>query len=161
MYRDSIQEILGPKTISAVTQGNRVECYIVHEERRGSLLVELMRGPVLTVQQIEVLRSLILDARSHFFAVKRCLPVANIRFDFLDAAERLELIVGFSCRDWEFRCGDERKGSFFDPVQDRLLILVKNLFPDYASPNRRYLWRQGAISELLTRRENEKSEGDR
>jgi hypothetical protein len=52
------------------------------------------------------------------------------------------------CAGWIVTGPRGRWGGFFDPVQDQIWSMVKALFPEYASPSRRSMWRSGVIAEL-------------
>lgn len=89
------------------------------------------QGPALTAAQLDEFRRVALDAASYDFArAKGCefQPGVALR---LHAGDRsLDVLLCFSCDEWEFWLGDARVIEDFDPVRPALVTLARALFPD-------------------------------
>ena len=62
-----------------------------------------------------------------------------------------DLMIDLHNPGWDFYCGYERY-SDWNWVGDELVSLAKSLFPEYASPNRKSVWRKSVIKELIIQR---------
>jgi hypothetical protein len=57
-------------------------------------------------------------------------------------------VVIDSCEGWAVLGRSERCGGFFDPVADEVRMLLKSIFPELASRERRSLWKAGSLKQL-------------
>lgn len=146
MYLESIEAILKPSTIDAIRASAAATCEVLDPDSVAS--VALTPAREMAAERCSTLKGLLLDPRSWFFARKRCLPRKTALFRLHGEGGKVRIEVGFSCVGWIVSGPAERRGGFFDPVEDQVRDLLKATFPEFASPGRRSMWRTGAIAEL-------------
>jgi hypothetical protein len=73
--------------------------------------------------------------------------VPNFAFRIWRGTRVVDVLIDLHNPGWEFHCGPEchRNWSW---VGDEMISLAKELFPRFASPNARAVWRKGAIKGL-------------
>lgn len=152
-----LEQLLKPQTIAALRTATGGTCELLDPD--SSLPRAAITSPrEVAPERVKQLAALLLDPASWFLAVKRCLPkpTALVR---LNSSLNRELRIEFSvpCSSWSLTTNDEHSGGFYDPVRDEIEDTLKATFPEYASPQRRSMWRAGAIAELKAR---DSSEGD-
>ncbi|GAA4427825.1 hypothetical protein GCM10023155_17650 [Bremerella cremea] len=91
----------------------------------------------MSSNQLQLLRNLLLAPDSYCFAQKRCIPCPTVSFRLENGTAHLDVSLGFSCTGWIVQSPYERRGSFFDPVREDMLALVKQLFIKFASRDKR------------------------
>ncbi len=148
MLHATIESILKASTIDAIRASANVTCEVLDPDASFARSVALTPARKLTPEQASEFKGLLLDPRSWFFAVKRCLPRENALFRLQGDDHEVSVAVGMSCLGWTVTCPAERRGGFFDPIQDQMRELLKSIFPEFASPSRRSLWRSGLIAQL-------------
>jgi hypothetical protein len=159
MVHSSIDSILDASTIDAIRASSTATCEILDPEVEEHRPVSLAPARELTPEQLSELKRLLLDPQSWFFAKKRCLPRAAALFRLQSEDCLVTVTIDRPCVGWIVNGPRGRWGGFFDPVQDQIWTMVKGLFPEYASPSRRSMWRSGAIAELRAARETGEGRG--
>src|SRR5205085_1649508 len=105
----------------------------------GPRTVALTPGRELTTEQLDELKRMLLDPESWFFAKKRCMPRAAVEFRLTSEHGNVSIFVEWNCSGWIVTAPRQEVGGFFDPIQSELGALLKTIFVDYASPNRKSL----------------------
>ena len=141
--------IYKPETVALIESVKSGSVHLIGQPNGSVKSISLTEPRDLTPEQLVLLRDLLLDADSYFFARKRCIPKPTARFRLNGDDGYVTITAGFACSGWIIQSPHDRTGSFFDPVRDSVLGLVKQLFPEYASPNRRSVWRAGAMKSLI------------
>jgi hypothetical protein len=147
MNHDTIDGILKPATIEAIRKSSTATCEMLDPEGKPfALLVPARR---LAKARFVQLKELLLDPASWFFCVKRCLPRQSVLFRLKCSTEKeVTVLVDFPCAGWIVTGPDYRGGGFFDPVEAEVREIIKGTFSEFASPNRRSLWKAGRIAQL-------------
>jgi hypothetical protein len=148
MVHSSIDSILDASTIDAIRASSTATCEILDPEAASPHPVGLTPARQLTSVQLSELKGLLLDPQSWFFAKKRCLPRETALFRLQSDECYVMVLIDRPCVGWIVTGPRGRRGGFFDPVQNQIWDMVKGLFPEYASPSRRSMWRSGVIAEL-------------
>ncbi len=159
MVHASIDSILDASTIDAIRASAPATCEILDPESELHRPVPLAPARELTSEQLSQLKRLLLNPQSWFFANKRCLPHSVALFRLQSDACYVTVTIDRPCVGWIVNGPHGRWGGFFDPVQDQIWAMVKDLFPEYASPSRRSMWRAGAIAELRAAAESGEGRG--
>lgn len=146
MFHDSIDAILTPSTINAIRASATATCEVLDPDSAAP--VALTPARQLSAEGCSMLKSLLLDPDSWFFAKKRCLPRKTALFRLHGERGSVSVEVGFSCVGWLVSGPTECRGGFFDPVAEQVRGLLKETFPEFASPGRRSMWRASTIAEL-------------
>ena len=157
-----VKNWLKSKTLWVVTDPNYIESYIIYPKRYSkrcgiSGYTILAKGPLLQAEQITALQKLILDPKSYYNGwpiYRRLPPVPGFAFRIFRDDQHVDLMVDLHNPGWEFICDDEFYGDW-NWVGTEITGIAKSLFPEYASPNPRYIWRKGAIKNLLTQSKKE------
>lgn len=156
MLPTSIYAVLEPSTIEVIKYLDAGECELVDPDSAAARPVALTESRQLASEHIAHLAVLLLDLKSWDFARKRCPPRPDALFRLNGSKGLVTVLLGFTCDDWIITGpAAERKRGFFDPVQDQVREFLKSVFPEYASPQIRSLWRSGVIAELRRQREAE------
>jgi hypothetical protein len=148
MFHHTIEAILKPSTIDAIRGSTTITCEVLDPEPRSAAPVALTPARKVAPAGCSMLKDLLLDPGSWFFAKKRCLPRQTALFRLYGERGNVSVIVGFSCVGWIVAGPAERRGGFFDPVAGQVRDLLKSTFPEFASPGRHSMWRAGLIVEL-------------
>src|SRR5690348_15319429 len=130
MFRDSIEQLLKPSTIEAIRASTTITCEVLDPGSIDAVALTPER-PVLA-EGCSLLKSLLLDPHSWFFAVKRCLPRNTAMFRLYGDGTCVRVQID-SCVGWILSGPSERRGGFFDPVADQVRELLKATFPELAS----------------------------
>lgn len=140
--------ILDSLTIELLRASSTATCEILDPQASSGTSVPLVPGRELSSKQLSELKRLLLDPQSWYFAKKRCFPreTALLRLQSGDCS--VTVSIDRPCAGWIVTGPRGHWGGFFDPVQDQVWAMIKELFPEYASPSRRSMWRAGAIAEL-------------
>ena len=146
MFHETIEAILKPSTIDAIRATTTATCEVLDPDSVAPLALTPAREAA--PGGCSTLKGLLLDPRSWYFAKKRCLPRRTARFRLHGERGSVSVVVGFSCVGWIVTGPAERRGGFFDPVAGQVRELLKTIFPEFASPGRRSMWRAGIIAEL-------------
>jgi hypothetical protein len=146
MFLATIESILNASTIAAIRATASGSCEVLDPDDCSK--VALAPARKLIPEQVSEVRDLLLDPGSWFFAKKRCMPRNTALFRLQNGSGEVRLSVGMSCLDWIVTSGSERRGGFFDPVQNRMRGLLKAIFPEFASPSARSMWKAGTIAQL-------------
>jgi hypothetical protein len=136
-----LARFLGTDRLAVLANATRAESFRVEPIQPAAPPAEAFRGypvqrqgPDLTAAQLDAFRRLALDVDHYRFEVaKACefMPGVGLR---LHAGDRtLDVLLCFSCDEWEFWLGDQRVIEDFDPARAALLRLVQALFPDDAA----------------------------
>ena len=144
-----LDRIYKPETVSLIESVSAGSVHLIGQTNGSVKSIALTERRDLTADQLALLRDLLMDADSYFFARKRCIPKPTAKFRLDGDGGYVTVTVGFACSGWVIQAPRDRTGSFFDPVRDSVLGLVKQLFPEYASPNNRSVWRAGVIKSLI------------
>jgi len=142
---------LKPSTSAAIEASTGGCCQILDPNGTWTRPKVLTAARELDTEQLTSLKGLLLDPDSWYFCVKRCLPRDTALFQTSGSRGTVSVLVGFTCSGWIVTGPRERRGGFFDPVHDKLLGLLKSIFAEHASPNRRSIWRSGTIAELRSK----------
>jgi hypothetical protein len=144
----AIQDWLKPSTIEAIQSATLATCEVLDPE--SIPIYPLTPSRELPFEGCSLLKDLLLDPRSWFFAKKRCLPhwIAQLKLQGQQFSVRVEVDT---CDGWVITAPQQRTGGFFDPVRDQVRAIIKNTFPEFASRDRRSMWRNGAIRELKSK----------
>jgi hypothetical protein len=159
MMHLSIDSILDASTVDVIRASATATCEILDPDAEERRPVSLAPARELTSEQLSELKRLLLDPQSWFFAKKRCVPRAAALFRLHSDHSHVTVTIDRPCVGWIVNGPRGRWGGFFDPVQDQVWAMVKELFPEYASPSRRSMWRSGAIAELRAARETGEGRG--
>ncbi|MFO0865146.1 MAG: hypothetical protein U0744_10935 [Gemmataceae bacterium] len=141
MVHSSIDSILDASTIDAIRLSSTATCEILDPEAEERHPVTLAPPRELASEQLSKLKQMLLDPRSWFFAKKRCLPRSAALFRLHSKNCYVTVTIDRPCVGWIVTGPNGRWGGFFDPVQDQVWTMVKELFPEYASPSRRSMRR--------------------
>jgi hypothetical protein len=145
MTHSSIDSILDPSAIEAIRASSTATCEILDPFTSSFSPVAITLARELTLEQLDVLRELLLNPQSWWFARKRCLPRPAALFRLKSDDASMTVLIEMPCMRWIVT---GRWGGFFDPVQDQIREMIKRLFPEYASSSRRSMWKSGAIAQL-------------
>jgi hypothetical protein len=146
--RDAITEILDEKTHSILRSVTSATCVLVDPDDFSRNARPISPCVDVSADDLRIIATLLLDHESWFFAQKRCLPKSTAILTLSSPIERITILIGMSCADWEIRTAHRRIGGFFDPVAGQIRGMLKRTFPDIASPNSQSMWRNGAIAKL-------------
>ena len=144
-----LERIYKTETVSLIESVSSGSVHLIGQPKGSVKSIALTEHRDLTADQLTFLRDLLLDTNSYFFARKRCIPKPTAKFQLDGDDGYVTVTVGFACSGWIIQSSRDRTGSFFDPVRDSMLRLVKQLFPEYASPSNRSVWRAGVIKSLI------------
>lgn len=142
--------ILGASTTDSLRASAMATCEMLDPDASSLRPVPLTPARELTSEQLYELKRLLLDPQSWCFAKKRCLPRATALFRLQSSGGYVTVAIDRPCAGWIVTGPRGRWGGFFDPVADQIWAMVKGLFPEYASPSRRSMWRAGVIAQLRT-----------
>lgn len=150
-----VKTLLGKRTFKIVSKPERVESWIVFADPMAQIhgltdCIILAPGPALSGDQIETLREAILTPESYFTGwpkFRRFPSVPNFALRIWRNKDYVDLLLDLTNPGWEFHCGAERY-SWFHWVGTTMQRLAKELFPKFASPSSRSMWKQGAIKKL-------------
>ena len=155
----SIDSILDASTIDAIRASSTATCEILDPDASSRRPVPLSPPRELTSDQLSELKELLLDPQSWFFATKRCLPRETALFRLQNDDCQVTVTIDRPCVGWVVTGPRGRWRGFFDPVQGQIWAMVKELFPEYDSSSRRYMWRAGVIAELRAAAESREGRG--
>ena len=94
----------------------------------------LRTGPDLAPAQLDEFRRLALDAAHYDFErAKGCEFEPGVALRLRAGERTLEVLLCFSCDEWEFWLGDARVIEDFDAARPALVRLAQALFPDDAA----------------------------
>jgi hypothetical protein len=158
MTDDTIEAILSALTIDAIRASTVATCVLLDPDAACVEPVVLTPPRDLAPEGCLLLKSLLLDPQSWFFAKKRCLPRPTALFRLQGEQGSVSVTVGFACVGWIVVSSTHRQGGFFDPVAGEVRELLKAVFPEFASRGRRSMWRAGIIAELRRQREKGRAE---
>lgn len=136
-----VAQFLGTERLAVLAGATRAESFRIESAAAPAAGAPVLRGyPILrpgpdcTPAQLDEFRRLALDAGNYDFErAKGCefMPGVGLR---LHTGERtLDVLLCFSCDEWEFWLGDARVIEDFDPARPALLRLAQALFPDDAA----------------------------
>jgi hypothetical protein len=155
-----IEDLLGKQTRWVLAEPEQVESYLIYAAEKENPRWELdgylilAQGPRLSHQQIALVQELVFNPESYYNGVPiyRRLPhLPEFALRWTREKEILDLMIDLHNPGWDFYCGYERY-SDWNWVGDELVSLAKSLFPEYASPNSKIVWRKSAIKELIIQR---------
>jgi hypothetical protein len=158
-YVIPVEQLLGPRTLSAATNPQTVDGLIVKKSNdysRGRTIADLTaltERRRLSESQTRTLRGIILDPKSYWNGwpkYRRFPPKPGFGFDIAGDKSTAHLLVDLQNPGWEFSCNGETYWGF-NFAGSRLVELAKDLFPEYASPHRGSVWRKGIIVDLERR----------
>ncbi|MDY7079518.1 MAG: hypothetical protein SXV54_21655 [Chloroflexota bacterium] len=155
-----VQDLLGKQTRWVLAEPEQVESYLIYAAKKeisrwgldGYLI--LAQGPRLGHQQIALVQKLVFNPESYYSGVpiyRRFPHVPEFALRWTREKEILDLMIDLHNPGWNFYCGHERY-SDWNWVGDELASLAKSLFPEYASPNRKGIWRKNVIKGLIIQR---------
>ena len=159
MFNRPVEDLLGKKTRWVLAGLERGESYLIYSASRKyppqglEGYVILARGPELSNQQKALVQELVFDPQSFYNGVPRYRRLPHkpgFALRLVRENTALDLLVDLHNPGWDFVCGNE-KYSAWNWVRDEFVRLAKALFPKYASPNRKSVWRKGVIHELRNR----------
>jgi hypothetical protein len=141
------EAILDASTIDAIRTSTRATCVLLDPYSHFRSPVALTSPRELTLEGCSLLKTLLLDSQSWFFACKRCLPRPTALFRLMGGNAAVLVSVD-TCVGWVVTGPEQRHSGFFDPVHDQVRGLLKSTFSEFASPNRQSMWIAGAIAGL-------------
>ncbi len=148
MSPDTIENILSPTSIAAIRSSMAATCELLDPQTNVASPVSLTSPRDLPPTQVHLFKELLLDPGSWFFPQRRCLPRQTALFSLRWEQALVRVAISVPCAAWVVTGPDEPVGGFFDPVMTPVRELLKSTFPEFASPNRRSMWKAGAIAEL-------------
>lgn len=137
------RQFLGDRAVEILQSLERVDSYRVQRELgappAGEPLIAgmrlLARGPALDSAQRELVKRLLFDDDSYEFEMaKGCEPTPGVLLRISSGARTLDLALCFECKMWGIGVQSApdafpRPWEDFDPVNQELVALVKELFP--------------------------------
>ncbi|MHC5020933.1 MAG: hypothetical protein ACYTGX_12645 [Planctomycetota bacterium] len=139
----TVLRFLGKQRAAAITRATRAESFRVAAWGGGKGVAGDLhghkitaQGPALTTAQLDELRRMILDEKSYLFPVaKECEFEPGVAIRLYGGDPKLlpvDVLLCFSCDEWEFHGHGDAAHEDFDPVRPALVKLVRALFPDDA-----------------------------
>lgn len=148
MLQPTIESVLNASTIRALHASAGATCEVLDPDTSCGRPVTLTPARRLTPGQVSALKDILLDPQSWLFAKKCRMPRDTALFQMRGNEGEVSVRVGMSCLGWIVNGPAGSQGGFFDPVQNQIRALLKSIFPEYASPSRRSMWRAGVIAQL-------------
>ncbi|MEX2558585.1 MAG: hypothetical protein WD403_01665 [Pirellulales bacterium] len=148
----SIDRILKPTTIKAIKALTEGTCELVDPDSTAAQPVALTAPREIDADRLARFKELLVDPQSWWFARKRCLPRPTAVVRMRGPKGNVTVSLGFSCVLWIITGRAECRSGFFDPVQHHVREILKSTFPEFASADRRSMWRFGTITHLKKQR---------
>jgi hypothetical protein len=152
-----IEQILGQRTLWVLSAPEQVNSYIVRPDSQSRPCgledyIVLADGPNLSAEQVHQVRDWVLNSRAHYSGrprFRRFPHLPNFALCWVREDIFLDLLLDLYNPGWDFCCGDEHYSNWH---WVDFTALAKSLFPEYASPSSKSIWRQDAIVSLGIKR---------
>ena len=148
-----VEEVLGRLTFRSIRCSQGAKAAILAKSstaRRAEDYAFLTERRQLTKPQLGTLIAILTDRRSYWTGspkYRRFPPSPGLIFKIYGGVKSVDVLVDLQNPGWMILCADERHWGF-NYAGPRLKILAKELFPEYASPSRNAVWKQGTIEAL-------------
>ena len=149
-----VEDFLGRRTLEILSAPDRVESYIIEAGPRPCVgfasCTVLAQGPLLTNEQVARLTGCILRPEAHYNGqprFRRRPSIPDFAFRVWRGDRVLDVLVDLHNPGWEFHCGEEHYSNW-NWVENEMVALAKELFPQLASASSRAVWQKGMIKAL-------------
>ena len=147
-----LREFLGGQTLHAVKSFQSVTASILKRPTRPNPPRHARLTPwrKLTGSQVEAFRRIVGDPASYWNGwpiYRRFPPRPGFALRLVREGLVTSLLADLQNPGWEFHCHDETYWGFHF-AGDAMAALAKSIFPEYASPDRRSVWKKGVLDDL-------------
>lgn len=131
---EKVAQFLGSEILDIIKNPEAVESYKIKIKKsaRGTGIAGypiIKRGPGLTTQQIDQIRSVLLDKNTYLFdVVKKCLFLPEYALKFRKGASEVVVLLCFSCEELTFVYNGRELLEDFDNATPKIRGLIQTLF---------------------------------
>ena len=131
---EKVMQFLGNEIVDIIKNPEVVESYKIKikKENSGTRIAGypvVAQGPALTAQQIDQIRSVLLDRNTYMFDyVKKCLFLPEYALKFRKGAGEVVVLLCFSCEELTFVYKGKELLEDFDNATPKIRGLIQALF---------------------------------